>query len=137
MRENWIQCFLMKLLCSSPDLEELAELVKKLVWAYIPCAVCKDPINSQLSLWIQQDIDFPLALRIYAKRQAPRRLPHWACVFDPTLTATNAMKTPSVRFAGSKGLARTESGMSDGLRVRGATGRRTCPASWALPVLPR
>jgi hypothetical protein len=78
----------MKLLISSADLAELERVVKQLVWAFIPCAVCKDPISSHLSVWIQQDIDFPLAVRVSVNRDAPRRLPHWARAFDSALPAT-------------------------------------------------
>ena len=72
----------MKLLCTSSDLGELEALVKRLVRIGIPCGVCKEPNSSRLSVWIQQDEDFPLALRIYANRPTPRRLPHWACLLD-------------------------------------------------------
>ena len=82
----------MKMLFSSPDLEELGRLVKRLVWAHIPCAVCKDSINSHLSVWIQQDIDFPLALHVFTNRDAPRRLPQWAHIFDPALPGTNEIE---------------------------------------------
>ena len=78
----------MKLLFSSPDLGELGHLVKRLVWASIPCAVCKDPVTSQLSVWVQQDIDLPLALRFVTHREARPRLPYWARALDSTPSAT-------------------------------------------------
>jgi hypothetical protein len=109
----------MKLLCSSSDLRELKELVKRLVRIGIPCAVCKDSINSQLSVWIQQDNDFPLALKIFVSRDKPRALPPWASLLDsavratedaamtatkkPAVPATGGMGTPSVVLVQSKG----------------------------------
>jgi hypothetical protein len=75
----------MKLLISSTDFDDLARVVNKLVWAYIPCAVCRDPVTSGLSVWIQQDIDFPLAVHVTVNRDAPRRLPHWARVYESSL----------------------------------------------------
>jgi hypothetical protein len=77
----------MKLLFSSADLGEVGQLVKRLVWARIPCAVCRDAVNAYLSVWIQQDVDYPLALRIFTHRDRPRPLPRWACVFDTDLPA--------------------------------------------------
>jgi hypothetical protein len=82
----------MKLLFSSPDLGELGGLVKRQVWARIPCAVCKAPVNSHLSVWIQRDIDFPLALHIFTHRHAPCRLPHWARALDAPLPAANGIE---------------------------------------------
>ena len=90
----------MKLLCSSSDLGELEGLVKRLVCVGIRCAVCKDSSNSHLSVWIQQDNDFPLALRIFVKRDAPRRLPHWACVLNSSPLATEVAAAPVARGAG-------------------------------------
>jgi hypothetical protein len=92
----------MKLLFSSSDLGELGRLVKRLVWARIPCAVCKDPINSHLSVWIQRDIDFPLALHVFTNRDAPRRLPHWARALDSALPATNGIELPGEPLIQSK-----------------------------------
>ncbi len=78
----------MKLLLSSYALEEVGCVVKRLVQARIPCGVCKDPINSYWSVWIQQDVDYPLALRIFTHHAEPRPLPPWACVLDPDLAAS-------------------------------------------------
>src|SRR5512136_1289462 len=78
----------MKLLISSADLDDLERVVKRLVCACIPCAVCKDPVSAQLSVWIQQDLDFPLALRVVSNRDGRPRLPHWAHVFDSALPGT-------------------------------------------------
>jgi hypothetical protein len=66
------------LLCSSSDLREPERLVKRLVHAGIPCAVCKNSINSRLSVWVQQDHDFLLALNIFVDREALRPVPPWA-----------------------------------------------------------
>ena len=85
----------MRLLISSTDLDDLARVVKQLVWARIPCAVCKDPISSHLNVWIQQDIDFPLALRVSVNREAPRRLPHWARVYDAAVPAPRPSVLPA------------------------------------------
>ena len=87
----------MKLLCSSPDLGELEGLLKRLVAVGIPCAVCKDSPNSQLSVWIQQDHDFPLALRIFSSRATPRRLPHWACALDSPPPAAKKPVLPPLK----------------------------------------
>jgi hypothetical protein len=77
----------MKLLCSSSDLRELEGLVKRLVCVGIRCAVSKDSGSSQLSVWVQQDNDFPLALRIFTNRPKPRPVPHWASALDLPLPA--------------------------------------------------
>ena len=96
----------MKLLCSSSDLRELEGLVKRLVCVGIPCGVGKDSSTSQLSVWIQQDSDFPLALRIFASRTTPRRLPHWACVLDspaPVIKNSTAATSQNSARAAAKG----------------------------------
>jgi len=115
----------MKLLCSSSDLRELERLVKRLVHVGIPCAVCKDSVNSQLSVWVQQDNDFPLALKIFVDRDAPRPLPPWAelldspalaaegCIVrvneDSAMPAAGGMDNPSVVVIQLKGSTRTGS----------------------------
>ena len=78
----------MKLLCASSDLGELKGLVKRLVRIGIPCAVCKDSVVSQLSVWIQQDSDFPLALKLFVERDKPRPLPQWASLLDLAVPAS-------------------------------------------------
>jgi hypothetical protein len=85
----------MKLLCASSDLGELKELVKRLVRFGIPCAVCKDCIDSQLSVWIQQDNHFPLALKVFVERDKPRPLPHWASLLDLAAPATEDSALPA------------------------------------------
>ena len=77
----------MKLLCSSSDLGELEWLVKRLMVLRIPCGVGKDPGESHLSVWIQQDSDFALGLRILVNRDKPRPLPSWACLLDSPVPA--------------------------------------------------
>lgn len=84
----------MKLLIYSSDLNDLERVVKRLVCACIPCAVCKDPVNSHLSVWIQQDPDFPLALRVVMNREGRARLPHWARVYDSSLPGTHQVEAP-------------------------------------------
>ncbi len=98
----------MKQLCSSSDLRELTELVKRLVRVGIPCAVCKDGSNSHRSVWIQQDNDFPLALKIYAERDAPRPVPPWASLLGESLAApedSTENNNPAVAAADEKNLA--------------------------------
>jgi hypothetical protein len=75
----------MKALFSSSDLTAVGQLVKRLLFARIPCAVCKDPGQSYFSVWVQQDIDFAGALGILLHRAKSRSLPHWASAleFDP------------------------------------------------------
>ena len=85
----------MKLLCASSDLGELKGLVKRLVRIGIPCAVCKDSVVSQLSVWIQQDSDFPLALKIFVERDKPRPLPHWASLLDLAVPANEDSTAPA------------------------------------------
>jgi hypothetical protein len=107
----------MKLLCASSDLGELKGLVKRLVRIGIPCAVCKDSISSQLSVWIQQDSDFPLALKMFVERDKPRPLPHWASLLDlavpateeRAVPATDGISTPSVMVVQLRGPTRTGS----------------------------
>ena len=74
----------MKLLFSSPDLEEVGYHVKRLVWARIPCAVNQDPATSYLSVWIQQDSDYVGAVGLFTRRPAPRPVAHWASALDPS-----------------------------------------------------
>ena len=115
----------MKLLCASSDLGELKGLVKRLVRIGIPCAVCKDSVDSQLSVWIQQDSDFPLALKMFVERDKPRPLPHWASLLDlavpatedpavpatedRAVPATDGISTPSVMVVQLRGATRTGS----------------------------
>ncbi len=108
----------MKLLICSSDLDDLEEVVKRLVCACIPCAVCKDPANSHLGVWIQQDIDLPLALRVVMNRERRRPLPHWARVYEPTVPKAPAKKTASatVRVAWSDGPTRTATGAAPAAR---------------------
>ena len=103
----------MKLLFSSADLGELGRLVKRLVWARVPCAVCKDSINSHLAVWIQRDVDFPLALHVFTNSDAARRMPDWARALDPTLPAASTIDRPGALLVQPKGgtwpgMARTE-----------------------------
>src|SRR5512137_602970 len=105
----------MKLLTSSADFDDLQRVVKRLVCAGIPCAVCKDPGRSHLSVWIQQDRDFPLALHAVMKREERARLPHWARALEPSLPtnqrsalpATNGIAPPPESVAQSKTTTRT------------------------------
>jgi hypothetical protein len=115
----------MKQLCSSSDLRELTELVQRLVVLGIPCAVCKDGGSSQVSVWIQQDHDFPLALKIYVERKAPQPVPPWAYLIDAPEPAaeesavagvgetglhhTAGTSGPSVVFVQTRGRTRTGS----------------------------
>ena len=65
------------------------------MWARIPCAVCKDPGTSHLSVWIQRDIDFPLALRVIVNREERPRVPHWARALEPAVTVTERSALPA------------------------------------------
>jgi hypothetical protein len=101
----------MKLLCASSDLGELKGLVKRLVRIGIPCAVCKESIASQLSVWIQQDNDFPLALKMLVEQKKPRPLPPWVSLLelavpaaaDRGVPATDGLSTPSVMVVQPRG----------------------------------
>jgi len=135
----------MKLLISSTDFDDLERVVKQLVWACIPCAVCKDPISSHLSVWIQQDIDFPLALRVSMNRDAPRRLPHWARVFDCALpatqrsarAATNGIEPRRGLLVQSKAPTWTGTTRATALRWLPQQTRPARQASWPLPSADR
>ncbi len=94
----------MKLLCASSDLGELEGLVKRLVRIGIPCAVCKDAIGSQLSVWIQQDCHFPMALRIFVERDKPRPLAPWARLLDSEVPATEDFAVPATDGASTPGV---------------------------------
>ena len=85
----------MRVLCTSSDIRELTGLVKRLVWVGIRCAVCKESIDSRLSVWIQQDSDFPVALKILVERDKPRPLPHWASALDLPVSATEDSAVPA------------------------------------------
>lgn len=123
----------MKLLLSSPDLEELGRLVTRLVWARIPCAVCREPLNSYLGVWIQRDIDVPLALHVLANQKTPRRLPHWAGVFGPDLPATNGIELRSGPFVQPNRPTRHATACATALRYLQQHTRVARPASWPLP----
>ena len=130
----------MKLLCASSDLGELGGLVKRLVRIGIPCAVCKDSSGSHLSVWIQQDCHFPMALRISVERDKPRPLPPWANLLDldvpakedPAVAAsegctepgTEAKNSASVVVVQSKGATLTGTAEATALRS-GRQQRRT------------
>ncbi len=85
----------MKLLFSSHDLKAVESLVKRLLVACIPCAVCKDRFSSTLAVWIQQDTDLALALTLLVHRPAPPPLPHWAELLDPELHPPRRPATPA------------------------------------------
>jgi hypothetical protein len=139
----------MKQLCSSSDLRELTELVKRLVRIGIPCAVCKDGGGSQVSVWIQQDNDFPLALKIYVEGKAPKPVPPWAYLIEVPLPeaevsavpagggaavpATDGKDAPSVVLVQSRGPTRTGSvegmGETSGSEAR-RPGRRGEGGHW-------
>ncbi len=109
----------MKLLCASSDLGELERLVKRLVCIGIPCAVCKDSIDSQLSVWIQQDSDFPLALKIFVERDKPRPLPHWASLLDLAVPANEDSAVPA---AEESALPATEERLGEDVGLAGLDG---------------
>ncbi len=125
----------MKQLCSSSDRRELTELLKRLLRIGIPCALCKDSSNAQLSVWVQQDNDLPLALKILAERGTSRPVPPWAYVVelpgppaekfalaegqDGFGPATEGTAGPSVVLVSTRG--RTRTGSVEGM---GETGRR-------------
>lgn len=111
----------MKLLISSTDLDDLQRVVKRLVSACIPCAVCKDPDSSHLSVWIQQDLDFPLALRVVMNREERARVPHWARALEPALPTNERPAT----WTGTA-CVKNPGGVAQGTRT-------PSPASWPLP----
>jgi hypothetical protein len=100
----------MRMLICSSDLEDLEQVIKRLVCACIPCAVCKEPLDSHVSVWIQQDLDFPLALRVVMNRETPRRLPHWARVYDLAVPATNGKEPLNMLVVESSGPTQTGTG---------------------------
>jgi len=130
----------MKLLISSADLDDLERVVKRLVWARIPCAVCKDCISSYLSVWIQRDIDFPLALRVVMNRGGRPRLPYWARALESALAETKPSALPATKeIEPSRGLAVQSKAPSWTVTASATT--LTCvveqtrparPASWPL-----
>ena len=131
----------MKLLISSADLDDLEPVLKRLVCACIPCAVCKDPGSSHLSVWIQRDIDFPLALRVVVNQDERPRLPHWARALEPVppatkhsgLPATNGIAPPRGLLVQSKAPTCTGTACATKLRCLAQQTRPAKPASWPLP----
>ena len=130
----------MKLLVSSTDLDDLGRIVKRLVCACIPCAVCKDPGSSHLSVWIQRDIDFPLALRTVVNREQRPRLPHWARALEPApavtersaLGATNGIAPPKELLVQSETLTWTETACATDPGCLAEPTRPAKPACWPL-----
>jgi hypothetical protein len=70
------------MLASTADLADLTLVVKLLISAGIPCAVCKDAAHQGLSVWVQRDADLPLALRVASNRPGRPRPPHWVSVLE-------------------------------------------------------
>lgn len=97
----------MKLLIHSSELKDLERAVKRLVCACIPCAVCKDAGSAHLSVWIQQDNDFPLALRVVMNGGTRPSLPHWARVFDSLPPATDRRERQDAALISLRGPTRT------------------------------
>ncbi len=85
----------MKLLFSSRDLADLSRLIRRLIWARVPCAVRRDPVSAGLEVWIQKDNDFPLALHVFTDRDAPRRLPYWARALEGPLPRLETRTPPA------------------------------------------
>ncbi len=106
----------MKLLFSTADRGELGRLIKGLLWARIPCAVCRDPVKSHLSVWIQRDEDFPLALHVFTHRHTTHRLPHWARALDPAPPARRGLERLSGRLVLATQLTRTGTACVSALR---------------------
>ena len=131
----------MKLLITSSDFDDLERLVKRLVWARIPCAVRKDPGTSHLSVWIQRDIDFPLALRAVVNREERPRLPHWARALEPAptvtdrsgLPATDGIAPPQELLVRSKTPTWTGTACATNLGCVAQPTRTEEPASWPQP----
>jgi len=131
----------MKLLISSADLDDLQRIVKRLVCACIPCAVCKDPGSSHLSVWIQQDLDFPLALRVVMNREERASLPHWACALESALTVTKRSALPASNgvepleelVGESKTTTSTGTACATNVGCLVQPTRTARPASWPLP----
>ena len=131
----------MKLLISSADLDDLEPVLKRLVCACIPCAVCRDPGSSHLSVWIQRDIDFPLALRVVVNRDERPRLPHWARALEPVppatkdsaSPATNGIAPPRELLVQSKAPTWTGTACATTLRGLAQQPRPAEPASGPLP----
>ncbi len=119
----------MKQLCSSSDLRELTELVKRLVSLAIPCAVCKDSGDSRLSVWVQQDRDFPLALKIFADRDKPRPLPPWACLLDSPAPAARAGAVPATQEFAVPATAENDGPCVVVMQSRGPTVTQTAEAT--------
>ncbi len=121
----------MKLLFSSSDSREVERTLKRLLWARIPCAVGRDPVNSYLAVWIQQESDFPRALNIFVNRNTPRPLPHWAQFLEPappvdkptSLPAADGEENPGVVVLASEGLTRTGTGSAALLKGEVRTAR--------------
>ena|SRR5215467_847340 len=74
----------MRVLYSSSDLREQTELVKRLLDRRIPCGV-KRSSNSQLSVWIQHDSNFPHAVTVFAEQKRTRPVPLWVYSLDEPL----------------------------------------------------
>jgi hypothetical protein len=132
----------MRLLISTTDLDDLERVVKRLVCAYIPCEVCKEPDSARLNVWVQQDVDFPLALRILVNRGVRSRLPHWARALESVLPAPRPSAAPAtdggappqgplVQFSEP---TRTGTG---GVTPRRSAGQQTSKAKRAFWPLPR
>jgi hypothetical protein len=130
----------MKLLITSTDLDDLQRVVKRLVCAGIPCAVYRDPGSPHLSVWIQQDLDFPLAVRVVMNREERARLPHWARALEPSLTTnqrsaspvTNGTEPPRELVAESMTTTWTGTAYATDLRCMAEPTRPVKPASWPL-----
>jgi hypothetical protein len=79
----------MRELCSSSDLREHTELVKRLLDRGIPCAVFKQPVNSRLTVWIQHDSNYPQAVNVFADQNRARPLAPWVSVLEKFLAESD------------------------------------------------
>jgi hypothetical protein len=78
-RKPWKQ---VKLLFVSSDPEEIIRTVRYLLRAGVRCAVRRERWNSCYGVWVQNEEDFPRALRIYMDCAKPHPLPPWAEVLE-------------------------------------------------------
>jgi hypothetical protein len=131
----------MKLLTSSADFDDLQRVVKRLVCAFIPCAVCKDPGSSRLSVWIQQDHDFPLALHAVMNREERARLPHWSRALEASLPTnqrsafpvTNGIEPPRELVDQSKRTTWTSTAHARYMACMPQGIRTPLPPAWPAP----
>ena len=133
-----------KLLFVSTDTQEVTQTVKWLLRSGIRCEVRRERWNSCHGVWLQDERDFPKALRIWMLYSKPRPLPAWASVLESIAPESAPARSAEGRGSTAEGLAKGDPGpagaqadrvpgsASRAARGQGAPGRGV-DGVWLIP----